>query len=352
MQRDYTDYSADDFIDLKSFRSFVYKENIADISFWNDWIKSHPEKIDEIEKAIFLLRSIYADNKRLLSKKEREHELRKMFIQIEKNQGISRKLKVFRLDTWYSWKRVAAVLLILLVPVSILYLNSETWNSKTVVEQVEWIEKIVPYGQKLTTKLSDGSIVKLNAGSKLRFPKQFSASLREVYLEGEAFFDVERDTSGKFVIHTERMLTTVLGTSFNIKAYPEDQVTEVAVATGKVLVQSADYKGDIKKSVTLKANEMAVHDKQDPDLLKAVTSDKSAFSWRDDILYFDKTPVPELIVILERWYGKHFQLENDAFRNKTYSGVFENETLKNVLEGIKFEADINYEINGNNVIIY
>ena len=86
--------------------------------------------------------------------------------------------------------------------------------------------------------------------------------------------------------------------------------------------------------------------------MKAVTSDKSAFSWRDDILYFDKTPVPELIVILERWYGKHFQLENDAFRNKTYSGVFENETLKNVLEGIKFEADINYEINGNNVIIY
>lgn len=126
MQRDYTDYSADDFIDLKSFRSFVYKENIADISFWNDWIKSHPEKIDEIEKAIFLLRSIYADNKRLLSKKEREHELRKMFIQIEKNQGISQKSKVFRLDTWYSWKRVAAVLLILLVPVSILYLNSET----------------------------------------------------------------------------------------------------------------------------------------------------------------------------------------------------------------------------------
>ena len=129
-------------------------------------------------------------------------------------------------------------------------------------------------------------------------------------------------------------------------------MTKVAVATGKVLVQSADYKGEIKKSVTLEANEMAVHDKEDPDLLKAVVSDKSEFSWRDDILYFDKTPVPELVVILERWYGKNIQLKSDAFRNKTYSGVFERKKKKNVLEGIKFEADINYEINGNNVIIY
>lgn len=352
MQRDYTNYDTDDFLDDKSFRSFVYKENITDISFWNNWIKSHPEKINEIEEAIFLLRNIYADNKKLLSKKERENELRKMLTQIEKNQGVSVKSKVLGTNIWYSWKRAAAVLLILLVPVSIMYLNSETWISKTTEEQVEWIEKIVPYGQKLTTKLSDGSIIKLNAGSKLRFPKQFSVSLREVHLEGEAFFDVKRDTSRKFVIHTERMLTTILGTSFNIKAYPEDKVTEVAVATGKVLVQSEDYKGDIKKSVTLNANEMAVHDKTDSDLLIAVKFEESEFIWRDDILYFDKTPVPELIVTLERWYGKNIQLENDAFRNKTYSGVFENETLKNVLEGIKFEADINYEIKGNNVLIY
>ncbi len=352
MQRDYTNYEAHDFIDDKSFQSFAYKENVTDISFWNDWIKSHPEKITEIEEALFLLRNIYADNKQLLSREEREHELQKVFDQVEKKQLVSVKSKVLDANTWYSWKSVAAVLFLLVVSISVFYLNSGIPVSDPPRAQVEWIEKIVPHGQKLTTKLSDGSIVKLNAGSKLRFPKQFSASLREVYLEGEAFFEVERDTSRKFIIHTERILTSVLGTSFNIKAYPEDQTTEVAVATGKVLVQSEDHKGDIRHSVTLRANEMAVYDKKDFDQLKAVRFDESEFSWRDDILYFDKTPVPELIIMLERWYGKHIRLENEAFRNKTYSGIFENETLKNVLDGIKFEADIKYKINGNNVLIY
>ncbi|MDN5210877.1 DUF4974 domain-containing protein [Fulvivirgaceae bacterium BMA12] len=352
MQRDYTNYEAHDFIDDKSFQSFAYKENVTDISFWNDWIKSHPEKINEIEEALFLLRNIYADNKQLLSREEREHELQKVFAQIDKKQQASVKSKVLDANTWYSWRSVAAVLLLLVVSVSIFYLNSEIPVSDTPMEQVEWIEKTVPHGQKLTTKLSDGSIIKLNAGSKLRFPKQFSASLREVYLEGEAFFEVERDTSRKFIIHTERVLTSVLGTSFNIKAYPEDQITQVAVATGKVLVQSEDHQGDIRQSVTLRANEMAVYDKKDFNRLKAVRVGESEFSWRDDILYFDKTPVPELVVMLERWYGKQIRLENEAFRNKTYSGIFENETLKNVLEGIKFEADIKYEIKGNNVLIY
>ncbi|MDN5204332.1 FecR family protein [Fulvivirgaceae bacterium BMA10] len=352
MQRDYTDYGIDDFLDDQSFRSFVYKENVQNISFWNDWIKSHPEKIPEIEEAIFLLRNIYVDNKELLSKEERENELREMFAQIEKSQRVSVKSKVLDTNIWHSWKRVAAILIVLLVPISVFYLNSELWVKETPREQVEWIEKVVPYGQKLTTTLSDGSIIKLNAGSRIRFPKQFSTSLREIFLEGEAFFNVERDTSRKFIIHTEKMLTTVLGTSFNIKAYPEDSVAEVAVATGKVLVQSEDRDGNIKKSVTLNANEMTSHNKTDPSLLKTVEFNESEFSWRDDILYFDKTPVPELIVMLERWYGKNIRLENDTFKNKTYSGVFENETLKNVLEGIKFEADINYKIKGNDVLIY
>ena len=352
MPRDYTNYDASDLIDDKSFRSFAYKENVKDISFWNDWIKSHPERINEIEEALFLLRSIYAENKRSLSGEELEQELQKVFAHVEKNENVFSKSKVFSVNRWYSWQRIAAIFLVILVSAGIWYLNSLVPADKIAEEQVEWVEKIVPYGQKLTTQLDDGSLVKLNAGSKLRFPKRFSASSREVFLEGEAFFDVERDTSRKFVIHTERMLTTVLGTSFNIKAYQEDQVAQVAVATGKVLVQSADYKGDIQKGVTLRANEMAVHDKKHPDLLKTVAPNESEFSWRDDILYFDKTPVPELIIILERWYGKNIRLENNTLRNKTYSGVFEDETLKNVLEGIKFEADINYEINGNNVTIY
>ena len=352
MPTDYSNYDATDLIDDKSFRSFAYRENVKDISFWNDWIKSHPEKINEVEEALFLLRSIYAESKKTLSIEERGSELRKVFAHVEKRQQVFTNFKPFHENMWHFWKRLAAVFLMLLVSAGIWYLTSDTPTGRIAEEQVEWVEKVVPYGQKLTTQLGDGSIVKLNSGSKLRFPKLFSASLREVYLEGEAFFEVERDTSRKFVIHSEGMLTTVLGTSFNIKAYYEDEMTQVAVATGKVLVQSAGENGGIQKSVTLLANEMAVHDKRDPDLLKAVASDKSEFSWRDDILYFDKTPVPEIIVMLERWFGKNIQLKSQALRNKTYSGVFENETLKNVLEGIKFEADINYEIKGNNVIIY
>ncbi len=341
MKKEYSNYSADDFLDDPSFRSFVYKENVADIHFWNDWIRSHPDKISEIEEAIYLLRNIYANDQRSLDKEEREKELVKTFSRIKED----------RQALWYSWQRIAAAIALILIPLGLFYWNKVSQIEEVPFGQVEWVEKTAPYGQKLTTMLSDGSVIKLNSGSKMRFPKEFSASSREVYLEGEAFFEVKRDTSRRFLIHTRGMLTTVLGTSFNIRAYPGDKTAAVAVATGKVLVQGEGRQGNFKENMTLNANEMAKYDRSNLNLLKS-NSVGAEFSWTEGILYFDKTPVPGLIKTLERWYGKPIRVDNEEFKDKTYSGVFENESLKNVLEGIKFEADINYEINENEVLIY
>ena len=341
MKKEYSHYGTDDFLDDPSFRSFVYRENVADVHFWNDWIRSHPDKISEIEEAVYLLRNIYADNKGLLNEEEREKELIKTFTRIKKDHQV----------LWHSWRRMAAVIALILIPVGLLYWNKVNQDEEVPFGQVEWIEKVAPFGQKLTTKLSDGSVIKLNSGSRLRFPKEFSAFSREVYLEGEGFFEVKRDTSRRFLIHTEGILTTVLGTSFNIRAYAEDKTVAVAVATGKVLVQGEGRQGNFKENMTLNANEVAKYDRTNFNLLKSNGVD-GEFSWTAGILYFDKTPVPELIMTLERWYGKRIRVDNEAFTDKTYSGFFENESLKNVLEGIKFEADINYKINENEVLIY
>ena len=124
-----------------------------------------------------------------------------------------------------------------------LYYNIDSLGEGNV--PVEYNQLITPKGGEFSLKLADGSIVWLNSESTLKFPVQFTPTCREVYLEGEAFFEIEKNEHAPFIVHSGDKTVTVLGTRFNVSAYPEDPSWQVTLVQGKVAIQIADHEGKI-----------------------------------------------------------------------------------------------------------
>lgn len=181
-----------------------------------------------------------------------------------------------------------------------------------------------------TISLPDGTMVTLNEGSKLDYPVQFNQSSRDVYLTGEAFFDVKHDPRKPFLVHTGSYVTRVLGTAFNIRAYPGDADVLVTVTRGKVQVQS-------EQNTTLgvlSAGDQLVIDKTSAkvNLLKADVT--RVIAWKTTDLVFDNTTVDEAVIALGNRYGKTFQFENEAIRKCRFTANFTNDSLSQSLDVI------------------
>ncbi len=204
-------------------------------------------------------------------------------------------------------------------------------------------------GQKSKIYLPDGSEVWLNAESKISFPEQFSDGKREVTLEGEAFFDVVKNPKQPFVVRADNMTTTVLGTSFSIKAFPEESVAFVALNTGKVKVNIDNDKGG--DALYLSPGEGIRYDKINQKSMKETIDRESSFSWKDGIIVFEDAHMEEVIGTLSRWYGVQFSIENAVHEDWSYTGSFDNEALENVLRSMSFTKDFSYSINQKNVQI-
>lgn len=209
------------------------------------------------------------------------------------------------------------------------------------------VEKDVGEGQKLTVKLSDGSKVTLNSGSRLTYLENFSENKREVLLDGEAFFEVAPDTSRPFTISAQDFKITVLGTSFNVNAYEGDSIMSVAVATGLVKVnKSAD-----QNYFLTPGKEFEYQPKLDQ--IKINEFDKMMkLAWKEGILYFEDASLQEVEKRLERWYGVEIIIEKDYKGSWLYSGVFENQSLENVLESMSYVQKFNYSIDGQRITIF
>lgn len=209
-------------------------------------------------------------------------------------------------------------------------------------------------GENLTVNLSDGSEVQLNAESSLTYPRKFKGRKRLVSFSGEAFFKVSKDLEHPFVIHSGDISTTVLGTSFNIQAYPSDTIIRVCVATGKVLVKktSNDSESDLESIQTvLLPNELAHYRKSTKSIEKKGVDIHRFTAWRDGLIILDKISMVEASKILERWYDVNFHFGDSTAGKIIINGEFRNDTIINILENIKFLTGIDYELEANNQIL-
>ncbi|HUB60196.1 MAG TPA: FecR domain-containing protein [Puia sp.] len=226
-------------------------------------------------------------------------------------------------------------------------------------------------GSRTHLTLPDGTLVWLNAGSRLTYGKNFDLTTREVSLAGEAFFDVARNSQKPFLIHTARIDVRVLGTSFNLKSYPTDRTTEATLIRGSIQVSIKDRPSE---KIILKPNEKLVIANYDSILHPAVPGkyiaapDKPLIaigkptyeqktgtiietSWVDNKLIFREENFGDLARQMERWYGVTIQFDDPALQQLQFTGSFKEETIQQALDALKYTAKFNYRIEGNLITI-
>lgn len=246
-------------------------------------------------------------------------------------------------------RRVAAVVALLLGISFALYFFNIQPNASNPKLAVSTVVKNIPKGKKLQTRLPDGTKVMLNSGSSLEYPENFREE-RVVKLAGEAFFEVKRDESRPFIVESKDLAVRVLGTSFNVSAYPKDETISVAVATGIVEVKSkTKTTGSILAQLI--PNESINYVRSSGQYSVDEFDDDHFFAWKDGILDFKQADFDEIVEKLERWYGVEIVIETQHPIKSGFSGRYENATLEHVLEGVSFANDFSFSIEGNKVII-
>lgn len=246
----------------------------------------------------------------------------------------------------YLAKGIAVSVIILLSFVA--YIRFPVYENTT--PEIEKIEKHTELGQKLSFHLNDGTKVILNAGSRLIYPAHFSGDERKLELIGEAFFEVNRDITRPFKVITGCVVTTALGTSFNINAFPSDEKIEIALVSGQISVERT-IQPDDSGIVVLNPGEMAKVLKNDNSITKSLFDFNQEVSWKDGLIYFKNAEYHEIVNTLERWYGVSIHSNKYPVNKWRFSGKFEDETLENILSALQFGHDFEYEINEKEVKI-
>lgn len=186
----------------------------------------------------------------------------------------------------------------------------------------------VPDHQKKQIILPDGSKVWLNEGSKLEFPKAFNGKSRTVYLSGEAYFDIQHDENKPFLIYTGKLLTTVLGTAFNIKS--DDQTLVVTVTRGKVKVED-----DGKLLSILSPNQQLSVNLSDRISTEKTVDAKAVISWQDTDLLFDDITFADAAIQLEQHFQVRINFSNEQLKNCRFSGsALDGDNLEKILKVI------------------
>lgn len=282
----------------------------------------------------------------LISEISREHERHQRILDksrgpLKKNQG---KGKIGR------WIIAGSVGLIILAVG--FYLKSSLINlPEAEIAEAALVTKSTGKGQKLTLHLPDGSRAILNSASSIKYPTNFTGTQREVYAEGEVFFEVVRNEKKPFVVHAGRLVSQVLGTSFNVRNRPEENVNTIALVTGKVQV-SIPEETDQKKCYILTPGEAMELDPAKGIFQKMNFDIERETGWKDNIIYFTDANYHEVFETLENWYGVEINVVQTR-RKPTWklTAKFENENLENILNALTLSQGITYELNEKNVKI-
>ncbi|HMI59898.1 MAG TPA: FecR domain-containing protein [Puia sp.] len=252
---------------------------------------------------------------------------------------------------WKRWMVAAGILVI--ATTGVLYWHSRQGEGEQrAAVAVQAKEIVTKYGTRFYQELPDGSKLWLNAGSKVVYADNFLAGKRELTLEGEAFFDVHRDPKHPFIIHTGQVDVRVLGTTLNVRAYPEDSTIETTLINGKVEI---DVKGRQKQTIVLRPSEkvsIAVEKKSLPigdDIRLRTVAPDSAYgtivetSWVEDKLVFRNVRMAEVAARMERWYNIRIRFDNGQYQQQMLTGYFKDQPVENVMKALQVILGFHYK---------
>ncbi|MGX1929628.1 FecR family protein [Flagellimonas sp. 2504JD4-2] len=206
----------------------------------------------------------------------------------------------------------------------------------------------IPYSKRFNLVLSDGTKIHLNSGATLRYPVKFMEGMsREVFLDGEAFFDVTEDENREFIVRANGLTTKVYGTEFNINSYKEDDIHEVVLVSGSIGVQKDSTS---REEILLKPNEKASLSK-DGRLYRESVDVSGYIAWIDGVLVFENERLENILRRLERHYDVSITNNYTAINDNRYTGYFDIESVYDILRTFSKHKPFVYEVNGNYITI-
>ena len=220
------------------------------------------------------------------------------------------------------------------------------------IEELVYNELYVPYGKKLKITLSDGTLVHLNAGSSLKYPVKFIKGVnRDVFLNGEAYFDVAKNKNQPFIVNLNDLNVQVLGTQFNVNSYNEDASVNTVLVEGSVALYKNNESYNKAKALKLTPGNLAYWDKDKQQLRVNEVDTDEYTAWTEGILLFKIRPFSEIIKVLERHYDVTIINNYDHLNNIRFFARFDIETIDQVLEAFQTSEPFSYNIQENNITI-
>lgn len=200
--------------------------------------------------------------------------------------------------------------------------------------------------------LPDGTKVILNASTKLRFPDKFEKDMREVYLDGEAYFDVIRNEKAPFIVHTDKQKIRVLGTQFNVMDYSVDDYSITTLVSGAIQMQAVGKTGEYGDPVILKPNQQVFFNKENNHLALSNIEINMSRTWVNKVYHFKSEPLLQITTRLEKLYGIQIHIQNEELKETEFTGTFGlDQELDEVLRIINFEKQFTYEKTEDEIFI-
>jgi ferric-dicitrate binding protein FerR (iron transport regulator) len=340
----------EDFIADESYLRYYFKENEADIAFWTEWIGLHPEKLDIIISANNYIDAFSVRLSESEFQKEQQRfsqSLTDLSLHEDLHPPFPRKERIGR-------KLIGIAALVITLAGAGLYTVFRKQTHIDSKEDIAQIEKQTPKGQHEKFTLPDGTEVELNADSKLTYPARFSGNAREIQLTGEAFFRVKKDSLHPFHVISDNLVVTVLGTSFNIRCYPDNNQMRVALVTGKVRLDRITdpvSKKVLGQSIILNPAEMGLFNKDNLSLAKTPYDIDEETGWRQGIVSFNNAGFEEIANRFDKIYN--IKLLNKSHKKVfKFTGTFTNSSAEEIIKSICLSKKLSYTTNGNSITIH
>ncbi len=388
-------YSTEELIINDSFISYCLNESSEEIVFWEKYIIQYPSEKETLEAA----KVVVLDLRALMRRIDKENAIQDFTAALEKkcidqnfidtDRSAFTLVKLPWLPTnlrkWVAW--TVAACFVCLVGLGVVLIYSNKLRKKNTTKQtlaqtpgkITVPEMLTIGGNGQTGKkekkmylLPDGTKVSLNAESTIALDRDFGTNNRQIYITGEAFFDVTHNAAKPFLVHLKDFDIRVLGTMFNVRSYSTDRSSETSLVRGKVEIKIHNSPG---KSLFLKPNQKLILAKLHPDSNRltvqgnlsptteifstvfkplTISSDGNSIvetAWVYNRLEINDEFFENLKPKLERWFGVKIVFVGDEVKEYRFTATFENETLDQVLKALQISYNFNYEIQNDKILI-
>ena len=365
-------FSLMDFIQDANFIRWVRENKPADNEYWEEWLAQHPDKRDLVAEARRVLESIEIPQK-IIPPKEIQQETQRLLeaIGMEVSAAGTDDRPVPMTRGARKWWLAAAVLAPLAV--GIFYFSRDHNSSpqkfaySSLVSSRHLIERVNTSEKTDTLLFPDGSLVRLSPNSRISYPAGFdTASVREVYLSGQAFFQVVKNPRHPFRVIAGEVVTKVLGTSFCVRSFEKDTTIQVVVRTGKVSVYSQAIPGepvnlpsghsvssDSRGEIILTCNQRLVYKKTAQKFQKLLLESPTLITpgMTDETMVYEDTPLEEVFTRLSKAYGINIVYDSELIKKSTVTADLKGETFYHKLDLICRAIGADYEVIDGQVVI-